>query len=708
MKITHIFVMGLVSLSFISFGQSHIFDPSNAREGENVEYCISHKKHAALLNDPAAAASFQQDELIRQQEAQAIIPKAVVYYIPIVFHVLHNGGQEDISNEQILDALDILNRDYRLQNSDANNVHSDFIGLPADVEIEFRLATKAPNGTCFTGITRTQSSASLNGSNGTTQVNAIIAGNNVYNGEWPGNKYLNIFICEDIGGAAGYTYTPSNFIGSGMDNGIWIQHTYVGSIGTSSPSRSRALTHEVGHWLNLQHVWGPNNNPGNASSCNDDDYVTDTPNCIGVTSCQLNEMTCGPRANVENYMDYSYCSKMFTPGQVTRMRNALNSSVGGRSNIKSESNLIATGANGDVYLCQAQFSANKTSVCVGDQVQFSDESYNSVNGWNWTFTGGTPSSSTSQNPTITYSTPGLYAVTLNATDGSVSDSEVKTGYIRVLPAAAQVPVLEGFENYATLVDIEQWEVVNEGGNNEWELTNTVGLSSSNSARLMNSNQPIGTIDELVSAPLDLSGITGSMTLSFRYAYKRKSSQDDDYLRVFVTADCGDTWAIRKTLHGSQITTAIQASAYVPASDNDWTTVHMTNITDAYWEENFRYKFQFEAGGGNNFYLDNINIYQGAPSDNPIAGISENEGLDGVSVYPNPADQELNVSFAVNNAQATTVHVQDLSGKVIQSYSIQANAGANLMILNTQELAAGMYFLKIGTRDCQQMVQFTVQ
>lgn len=707
MKITLLSLVGLVTLSFISFGQSNTIDPSNAREGENVEYCLSHKKHAALLSDPEAVFSFQQDEEIRQQEELLAVPKAVVYYIPIVFHLLHNGGTENISDEQILDALEILNRDYRLQNSDANNVHADFAGLPADVEIEFRLATKAPNGTCFTGITHTQSSASLSG-NGTTQVNAIIAGNDVYNGEWMGNKYLNVFICGDIGGAAGYTFTPSNFIGSGMDNGIWLKHEYVGSIGTSSSSRSRALTHEVGHWLNLQHVWGPNNNPGNASSCNDDDYVSDTPNCIGVTSCQLNEMTCGPRANVENYMDYSYCSKMFTPGQVTRMRMALNSSIGGRSNLKSASNLIATGADGNISLCEADFSANKTSVCVGDQVQFTDESFNLVSGWTWTFVGGTPSSSTSQNPTITYSTPGLYAVTLNATDGSNTVSEVKTAYIRVLPGSSPVPVLEGFEDYSTLSNIEQWDVINAGGNNAWELISTVGLTSSKSVRLMNSNQPIGTIDELVSAPVDLSGITGSMTLSFRYAYKRKSSQDDDYLRVYVTGDCGDSWAIRKTLHGAQIGTATQAAAYVPASDNEWTTVHMTNITDTYWAENFRYKFQFEAGGGNNMYLDNINIYQGAPSDNLVAGLGESEDLDGLSVYPNPADEELNVRFALNNAEVATVQVQDLSGKVLQSYSIQANAGSNLMILNTQELASGMYFLRIGTGDCQEMVQFTVQ
>ncbi len=102
---------------------------------------------------------------------------------------------------------------------------------------------------------------------------------------------------------------------------------------------SRALTHEVGHWLNLEHLWGPNNNPGTGSSCSSDDYVDDTPRCIGVTSCNLNSNSCSNDVidgywnsdvvdNVENYMEYSSCNKMFTNGQKNRMRAAMVSSIG--------------------------------------------------------------------------------------------------------------------------------------------------------------------------------------------------------------------------------------------------------------------------------------------------------------------------------------------------------------------------------------------
>ena len=106
------------------------------------------------------------------------------------------------------------------------------------------------------------------------------------------------------------------------EDGIVIQHNYTGSIGTSNAYRSRTLTHEVGHWLNLRHPWGNSNNPGLAENCDEDDLVDDTPNTMGWTSCVLEGTTCGSLDNVQNYMDYSYCGRMFTLGQKDRMRAA--------------------------------------------------------------------------------------------------------------------------------------------------------------------------------------------------------------------------------------------------------------------------------------------------------------------------------------------------------------------------------------------------
>jgi PKD repeat protein len=684
--------------------QNTFFDATNARDGETVEYCHQHKLHVKNLANPAYVQSLQNDEIIRQHEAfNSSTTKGIVYKIPIVFHVLHINGAENISDAQIKDALFILNRDYRKQNADAANVHVDFQGMPSDIEVEFVLATKAPNGACFKGITRTYSSLSYQGNDGGDQVDAIKTGNDVFQGEWPSNKYLNIFICGNIGGAAGYTYKPGGWQGTNMSiGGIWVLHNYVGSIGTSSLNTSRTLTHECGHWLNLDHTWGGNNNPGNASSCSTDDAVTDTPNCIGVTGCAINSNTCNSddpywgfpmRDNVENYMDYSYCSKMFTTGQKTRMRAALTSSIAGRSNLWTSSNLVATGADGNVNLCKADFTVNKTSICVGELLQFTDGTYNAATGWSWTFQNGTPATSTAQNPQVSYDTPGIYTVTLTATDGTSTQTETKTQYIHVLPKFGNLPFLETFENYTDLFNTPNWEIVNPTDFISFQI-GTTGLSSAKSAYLNNYNSNGSQSDELISAAVDLSSITSSATLSFRFSYRKKATANFESLKVYLSKDCGVSWAQRKTLTGSQLSTIVVPSPWIPATPEDWTTIHMTNVTSEYWVDNFRYKFKFEGNGGNNLYLDNINIYAGLPSDNVVSGIDETPQMNGVNLYPNPADEEVTLSFSSINTQDVTVAIQDVFGKTIQSHKILAQNGSNLVFLDTQKLAAGTYFVSL--------------
>ena len=82
------------------------------------------------------------------------------------------------------------------------------------------------------------------------QVDAVMMYNDVYQGNWSGHEYLNVFVCGAVGsGIAGYTYYPSGWFGTSMSNGIWLRHDYCGSIGTGSLYRSRTFIHEVGHWL---------------------------------------------------------------------------------------------------------------------------------------------------------------------------------------------------------------------------------------------------------------------------------------------------------------------------------------------------------------------------------------------------------------------------------------------------------------------------
>ncbi len=691
-----------------------------------VNPCGTYERMDELGKLPEYQNNLLQSALIEAEETELVAPKGIVYTVPIVFHVLHDGGESNISYEQIVDGLRILNEDYRMLNPDVNDVAPVFAGMQADAEIQFVLATKAPNGECFRGVTRTYNPTASNDGN-QDQVAAIRNGNDVYNGDWPGDQYLNVFVVgslSDPGSSLvtlGYTTYPA-FGGTSMSNGFHVIHQCIGSIGTGGAYGLATPTHEIGHWLNLPHVWGSNNNPGNASSCNTDDGIQDTPACIGIqggpcsptnpnplNSCDSDDAYWGfdIQDNTENYMDYAHCDRMFTQGQVDEMRSALLSSVGGRNNLWTASNLMETGADGNIYLCDAEFEADKRTVCAGESIQFTDFSFNVVNGWSWDFAGGTPANSTDQNPTVTYNTPGIYEVTLSATDGSITDVETKTAFIRVLPASAQLPFLETFENYSTLSNIEEWEIINEEGNG-FELEGSVGHTGTKCAKLSNNGEAVGRFDELIAGvPVDLSNVS-QVTMSFRYAYRRKNTSDDDWLRVLVSNDCGDSWALRKTLHGFTLSDQTQFAQYTPSTQEEWITVHMTNITSAYWINNFRYKFAFESGGGNNFFIDDINIYDSAPSDDLVVGLDEMSELQGVSLFPNPSDSELSVQFKLSGAQSTTIEVQNTGGQAIQKHTVFANEGSNLVVLNVEDLAAGLYFLRLTSQNAHKTIQFVVK
>lgn len=685
-------------------------DSSNMREGEKVEFCIQHKKMAEYLKNEEYAKMHEQDKAVFQKTLNKGVQKGTIYRIPIVFHILHNGGVENISDEQIYNQVEILNRDFRLQNADASTVQKVFQGLPTDAEIEFVLATKAPNGACFKGITRTKNPITTDGSNGDAQVTAIRNGNDVFKGNWAGNRYLNVFVVVDADGAAGYTNNPASWSAFSMTNGIWIKHDYVGSIGTSSLLKSRALTHEVGHWLNLSHTWGPNNNPGNSASCSTDDGVNDTPNCIGVTYCDLLSNTCIDNTNdkidnIENYMDYSYCSKMFTAGQVARMRAALQVTSSGRFNIWQQSNLNVTGATGALSLCKAQFSADRTSICIGEQIQLKDESYNSANNWNWEiipssgwiFSSG--SSAKDQNPSILFNESGFYTIKLTVSDGSNSLTTSISDFIRVSPNSSIMPFWEGFENYTSLAKLNNWEVVNPENNNSWILESSTANSGEKCIKLINFGQGGGNVDEIVSAPIDLSTIpkSSSVTLSFRYSYRKKTSSDIEYLKIFLSGDCGKNWGNpRRTLGGSQLSPLTSSTSWKPSQTSDWVTVHI-NVANSFYIEKLKMKFRFESGGGNNIYLDDINLYQGTPSNDLVLGLSEvntNYSINNLDVYPNPTDDEVNVKFNLNRSEMMKFEITDLTGKTMEKLVVNGNSGDNLLLLETKNLNSGMYLLSV--------------
>ncbi|MBK9190234.1 MAG: PKD domain-containing protein [Crocinitomicaceae bacterium] len=455
-----------------------------------VHPCHTNEKMDELkASDPAIALDMEQSRTELEEWTANFIAnqyspndRSAIYTIPVVFHVLHTNGPENISDAQIYDALQNMNDDFNKLNSDWPLVNPAFLGIVADCQIEFVLARKKNNGSCTNGITRTYTQTT-HADLDDDQVDAVYA----EHGNWPGNKYLNIFVVAEASGAAGYTQYPANWNATSMSNGIKILHNYVGSIGTSNETKSTALTHEIGHWLNLAHCWGDSNEPGLAGNCSDDDGVADTPNTIGWTSCNTSGISCSSLDNVENFMEYSYCCKMFTQGQKARMHAALESNTGDRDNLWTPANLSATGVSTPEVLCAVSFTANILEICPGESVTFTDQSYNLVTGHSWSFPGGTPSTSSSANPTITYNTAGVYNVSLQATDGSSTLTNTKTNYIVVIPEVGDpLPYFEGFENLSTFPDYDRFTILDEDGDEEWDITSGASYGGNNCVYLKNS------------------------------------------------------------------------------------------------------------------------------------------------------------------------------------------------------------------------------
>jgi Pregnancy-associated plasma protein-A/Secretion system C-terminal sorting domain len=262
-----------------------------------------------------------------------------IIQIPVVVHVLHNGEPvgtgANISQAQILSQLDALNEDYRKKNSDSLPSNHPFWSVTADPEIQFCLATVAPDKTASTGVLRYNIGVN---SVSDADMDAIVKPQTI----WDHNLYLNIWVCNVTAqnSILGYAQFPG---GSANTDGVVILTTAFGYTGNvQAPyDNGRTTVHEVGHWLNLRHIWG-DANCGN-------DFVTDTKPAeqanYGCKTFPYNANFCnGTDANGEmfmNYMDYSNdaCMVMFTKGQKARMLAALN---GSRSGLKTS---IGCGVN---------------------------------------------------------------------------------------------------------------------------------------------------------------------------------------------------------------------------------------------------------------------------------------------------------------------------------------------------------------------------
>ncbi|MFN5372174.1 MAG: M43 family zinc metalloprotease [Bacteroidia bacterium] len=277
--------------------------------------------HCKAQNPSLAAQMDAINHKLHQLEATSHKNRQLIT-IPVVVHVLYQNAEQNISDQQIFSQIDVLNEDYRKLNANASTIPSAFSSIAADCEIQFCLAARSPEGLASNGITRTQTSVSAFSLNDAMK-RSITGGVDA----WPTDKYLNIWVCNLANNLLGFATLPGTVIPA-LD-GVVIGYKFFGR---NTPlggnyNKGRTATHEIGHWLNLIHIWGDDDNA--SDPCGGSDQVSDTPNQEGSNfQCpSYPSPSCGNTSDMfMNFMDYTYdqCMNMFTLGQKTRMQNTIN------------------------------------------------------------------------------------------------------------------------------------------------------------------------------------------------------------------------------------------------------------------------------------------------------------------------------------------------------------------------------------------------
>ncbi|WP_159437481.1 M43 family zinc metalloprotease [Hymenobacter daecheongensis] len=278
---------------------------------------------AQLAADPALA---QRMRGIERHTAQVLANPtanrlAGTVTIPVVVHVVYNTAAQNVSQAQIDAQIRVLNEDYARTNADANLVPSLFAGVASGTNVQFVLAKRDPNGAATTGVVRRSTKTRTFSSNDFVKYTSK-GGSDA----WPRDKYLNLWLCNLGNGLLGYAQFPG---GAAATDGVVCLYSSVPGGSATNYNKGRTATHEVGHWLNLRHIWGD-------ASCGND-LVSDTPTQqTSNGGCPaFPHVTCGNQGDMSmNYMDYTYdaCMYMFSAGQSSRM-DALFAAGGSRASL---------------------------------------------------------------------------------------------------------------------------------------------------------------------------------------------------------------------------------------------------------------------------------------------------------------------------------------------------------------------------------------
>lgn len=553
------------------------------------------------------------------------------YQIPVVIHIIHNGEPigvgPNITDAQVASQLRVLNEDFRRENADASNTPPEFASLAGSLDIEFVLAKQDPEGQATTGILR------LNGGRSSWTMNNNYALKSL--SYWPAEQYLNIWVCN-LTSHLGYAQFPVSDL-AGLENsstnrltdGIAIWYRAFGSAEDGAFGldprfdKGRTTTHEMGHFLGLNHIWGDD------TGCSGSDYVSDTPNQADSTDgCPMHPKSdeCSNVVMFQNFLDYTddECMNLFTQGQVDRMAIVLENSPRRASLLTSPGLQEPDPLPNDLGIRTIVFpDASVCSNSVIPVIEVRNYGSNAVTSTRIRFViDGTVIETTDfalslapfESAELAFSgltiPSGAHDIsfqillTNGGTDGgSYNDLKILTV---IVPTFGEVPLAENFDTQPT-----GWITYNPDGQITWQIVSAPNETETNKALRLNYydyEDKIGEIDILLSPVLDLSAVN-AVTLSFDVSHARYQASNDR-LRVIVLTNCQDysegTVVFDKA--GDALKTAPGTTTFfTPANATHWRK-ELLDLSQFIGEEKVQLAFVGINDYGNNIYLDNITLF----------------------------------------------------------------------------------------------------
>jgi len=656
-----------------------------------------------------------------------------VITIPVVVHILYNetAPQDNLPMEQVLSQIEVLNQDYQFRNTDRNNIPPIFQSVAGNVDIEFCLASRKPNGEFTDGVTRTKLPADL--------ITFTLDNDQIKKPElggvaiWNRNEYLNIWVGRLEDDVLGYASSPGS---TANIDGVAIGTRYFGKGNqfdlNSSYDRGRTTTHEVGHWLGLKHIWGSyTRDPkdfDDLRGCNFDDGIGDTPNSVApYYDCPRlsDSFSCGSQDMTMNFMDYvnDACMYMFTKGQKERVLSVLNTDRKSLFNSKGCQNLsFNVDAGISVKSIEEKYCGNSYPLEVNvtnvgqNLIETLHIEYRVNNGDSFPYfktlnlNPGEVETLSLANINIAGENNFEVVITLvNGTqDQNIENNDIS--FTVISTDIAQIPLTEGFEGGADRLERNGWRNDNiDEDDFKWEIEDQFGAPpTSNNSLLYDNfngdsiNNPRNTLDHFITPSFDLANAT-TVSFSFDRAYARYNKDFFDGLRLYYSIDCGNSWEQFWFKENTDLATFPfdfdGGTPFIPGAE-DWEkeTIELNQLAG---ETEVLFRITNISGWGQFLWLDNINITAMLTSaTTPII-------QKGITIYPNPTiDGLAKVDIPQKKQLFEQVSVYNMFGQIVFQQTIHPSNPSILLDLTDQP--NGIYIVdalnKAGYHTVQRLVK----